>query len=482
MTAQTVLRRIAECTLTVLVIGGSHAGVISAQTPPRAAAETTGPAAWLQLRGGTDNAGNVLGGLDVEWRFKAPNTVRGLSIVRGIVVIGTESADAAAIQRGPDQRGSLVGLDVRTGAKLWARDVPTWVHGDPVIYRDRAIVTFGQYPMHSSGGAIAVDLTNGRTLWSFDVDGGVMPAAAIDTVASSVIVAGGDGIIHVLDFETGAEKTAAGLRAGVAMASPRIDDSGHVFVGAEDKLFSYSMRTEKFDWTFSAEGLVELGTPPVALTDSIVFTEGTKARDVLSAFRDLPFGEFFAIARAGYKLSNQRLSTIDQWYKEQWLLAVDRHTGRLRWQQPLGVGLIVLRNNSGIPVIGGNRVLISSPVSQELFAFDLKTGRRLWQRHLEDRHVGALTIVGTDVVFGDRGGYLNFVSVEDGSVIGRCSTGSRFTATAPVVVGKTLFAATRDQWVFAAPYSSLRQRATAPDRPACFPDSAPLHASRDTRR
>src|SRR6478672_1589395 len=45
------------------------------------------PDAAVQSRGGVDNSGTVRGDLEVRWRFKAPHAIRGLSVVRGFVVI-----------------------------------------------------------------------------------------------------------------------------------------------------------------------------------------------------------------------------------------------------------------------------------------------------------------------------------------------------------------------------------------------------------
>jgi outer membrane protein assembly factor BamB len=443
-----------------------------AQAASSAAAAT--PSSWLQFRAGTDNAGYVPGTLSVEWKYRAASAVRGHAVADGIILLGTESADASLLKRGPDQHGSLIALDVRTGVELWKRDVPSWIHGDPAIYRGRAYVTFGQHPLDAMGGVIAVDLKDGRQRWAFDVDGGVMPAPALDTTTSTLLVAGGDGVLHLLDIETGAEKKAVGLRAVVAMSSPRLDDRGHAYFGAQDRLISYATRDHKFDWVFKVTDLVELATPVAALSDSIVFISGTESRmNWWSAFRALPFARFVEVARDGYKVSGNHLASYNYWYAQQWLLAVDRYTGQLRWKQPLGVGGIVLRNNSGTPVVAGDRVLISSPVSNIIAAFDVMSGKPLWRRTVDARHVGPLTIVGDDIVFGDQGGRVNILAAKDGAMIGRCVAGGPSSPAQPIVVGKTIFVMPRDGWIYATPYEALRRRATAMSKKPCFTDSQP---------
>jgi outer membrane protein assembly factor BamB len=426
------------------------------------------PASWLQLRNGVDNVGVSPGTLDVSWSFKAPHAVRGLSVADGVVLAGTESADAASAKQGPDQRGFLTALDAGTGIPRWTKEVPNWIHGDPAVFQGRAFATFGSFPMNRPGGMIVVDLKTGATIWSLAVDDGIMTAPAIDSAAGSVTVAGGDGVVRTLDIHTGALLRTYGLRASDAMASPRLDGDGVAYLSGGSTLFSYSTRTGKLNWFFAPPDLVQLSTPPTALSDTIVFQEGIKHRGVWSAFRDLSFGRFVRLGREGYNMSGRRLSSYPMWYEEQWLLAIDRRDGHLLWKQPLGVGLIVLRNNSGTPVVAGQRVLVSSPVSQIVWAFDAATGRVLWSRALEAMHVGAVTVVGSDVLLGDKSGNLTVLRITDGEVVGRCKAGGPFSPTAPVVVGRTLFAPTRDGWLRATPYDSLRRRATASGGAMCF--------------
>jgi outer membrane protein assembly factor BamB len=253
------------------------------------------------------------------------------------------------------------------------------------------------------------------------------------------------------------------------MASPRIDDGGVVYLGADASLVSYSVKAGTFQWTYKSPNLVELGTPPPAITDTVIFTEGTEALSVWQALRNLPLQRFVEFGREAYDLSGNRFSTRSMWFKEQWLLAIDRRDGHLMWQQPLGVGRIVLRNNSGTPVVSDNRVFISSPVSRIVSAFDAATGRPLWKQPLDAMHVGAVTVVDNDLILGDHNGDIILLRGSDGVRVGRCHAGAPFSPTAPVIVGKTFFAATRDGWVYATPYDSLRSRATRSAAPAsCF--------------
>jgi hypothetical protein len=73
-------------------------------------------------------------------------------------------------------------------------------------------------------------------------------------------------------------------------------------------------------------------------------------------------------------------------------------------------------------------------------------------------HKGAVTVIGEDVLFGDKSGQITLISLADGHLLGQCKTAGSFSVTAPILVGKTLIVPTRDGTVWAAPYAELRAR------------------------
>ena len=91
------------------------------------------------------------------------------------------------------------------------------------------------------------------------------------------------------------------------------------------------------------------------------------------AFRALTVGEFWSMAKEAY--GRNAFSTRDTWFQQLWIIAYSRADGHVLWRKPLGLGLEVPRNTAGTPTIAGNRVLISSPHSRSLHAFDAATGK-----------------------------------------------------------------------------------------------------------
>lgn len=434
---------------------------------PPASEPQSSPSAWLQLGNGTDNAGVVPGSLEATWRFKARRPVRGLSVAEGIVLLGTESADADAPYGtfSGDQRGFVTALDANTGKELWTHGLPSWIHGDPAIYKGRGFVTFGRWPMLTPGGVMAYDLRSGDKVWSLSTTTGIMPAPAVDTSTRTLIVAGGGGVLYELSLDDGSQRHVTGLRNPPAMSSPRIDSHRSVYVGGEQSLMKYSIDRKTITWKLRVPGLNALGDVTVALADTVVFTTGWTYYGIWKAARDLPLRQFVAMALKEFR--TRALGTYSLWFRQQWLLAIDRRDGRLLWRRPLGIGLETRRNSSGTPVVTGNRVIISSPISGIIRSFDIGTGRELWSRKLEALHKGAVTVIGDEMLLGDRTGTLSLLRLSDGAKVGWCRAGGSFTVLAPVLVGRTLFTATTDGWVHAIPYDSLR-RALQPGGNPCF--------------
>jgi outer membrane protein assembly factor BamB len=286
----------------------------------------------------------------------------------------------------------------------------------------------------------------------------MMPGAAIDTVTGAIVTAGGDGVLLTASLRDGSKLRESGMGAADGMSSIRIDETGTVIVGAASDLESYSSRTGRVNWSFHARnGLRALGDIPVALHDSIVFTTGTRNYGMANAYRALPIRTFLSLLEQGAR--REKLSSVRGWFREQWLMALDRRNGDVLWQEPLGIGLSVPRNQSGTPVVVGATVLVSSPVSRTVWAFNASDGRLLWKRPLTGMHKGAVTVHGSDVFFGDSDGKITFLNVATGAVTGTCVAPGAFSATAPIVVGRTVIAATRDGSVWAAPFDSIRTRA-----------------------
>lgn len=114
----------------------------------------------------------------------------------------------------------------------------------------------------------------------------------------------------------------------------------------------------------------------------------------------------------------------------------DANAGRVIWQKPFS-------STSGIAQ--DEHVVVGGDDWSVVKAFDASTGAQLWTTsNLKNRNVSVPGILGHAVVLGDYQGYVHFLSLDDGSFVGRVKTdGSPITA-APVFAANTLVVQTHD--------------------------------------
>lgn len=125
--------------------------------------------------------------------------------------------------------GSVVGVDLATGALRWRTPLPGASLG-PTAADERTAVTTWVADDHSAAGAVAVDPATGRQRWAVSLPVGGVSAPAISGSGAVVVVAG-DVAAHGLDLETGAERWRAELDgAGSPEVPPLVVPGGDVLV------------------------------------------------------------------------------------------------------------------------------------------------------------------------------------------------------------------------------------------------------------
>jgi outer membrane protein assembly factor BamB len=199
-------------------------------------------------------------GLDVETgrvRWKVDDRPGVLAVGGGLVAVRHED-------------GTVWGMDAATGSDHWKAD--SGVRGSlPVVLYKDAVIVAGE-------GLAVLEAATGQTRWS-----------ASDARASAPPLAWGpwlfvgesDGALRCRDLVTGAVlwsfKTAHPL-----LASPVVDDDGHVLLGTTDRRFVALDPRRKGDvrWSWKIGGDVQ--TPPAASGPRVLFTNH---EDVLYALR-----------------------------------------------------------------------------------------------------------------------------------------------------------------------------------------------------
>lgn len=426
-----------------------------------------GPPEWTQYRmDSTHNAvyENGAGALPSR-HFKTYAPVRATPVVIGDhLYVGTHLT------------GGLFAFDVKTGDMLWGdntpwfRHAPNWVHSDMICADGRLFLGYGNREFKDAdvrgtgaSGVMAVDPASGRTLWNHPTIGEVMPTPAF--WHGTLYAATGAGRLLALDPATGATRWSLRLPGWVSMSSPAIRN-GILYVGAEDAVVAVDLSTHKALWVYQ-DTATFTDVPPAVSAAGIVVMTGRKQRADLSPQETREY--------------RRVKGTL------QFIYAFDGRSGKLLWKHLMGGGPPQLDNTSGAPAIADGVVYVGSPYTRSLFAYDVRSGEKLWEDPIGARIKGAPAIAYGYVFFGDTRGFLHVVTTHGDPVLlpngdpvekhklGGSLSDAKAVALAPagpVVINQNVFVSSQDGFVYSVSIPAWLGRApTQPARHSSTDDS-----------
>lgn len=226
-------------------------------------------------------------------------------------------------------RGQLLALDGKTGAKKWAFKAKAPVYTSPSIGTN-GFVYFGS----NDAFLYAVDSATGKQKWKFEAGGQIhsSPAIAKD---GSVYFGSDDQKVYAVDGTTGKQKWSFATNSYV-QASPAVGDDGTVYAVSSGSLLTgpanlYALdgKTGKQKW--AVEGVGGKGSPAIA-KDGTVIMQGDNGR----------------------------------------VVALDKTTGKAKWE-------FVLRSlTRSSPSIGADGT-IYTVAGNTLYALDSADGNSIWE-------------------------------------------------------------------------------------------------------
>ncbi|MFC3018325.1 outer membrane protein assembly factor BamB family protein [Virgibacillus litoralis] len=335
---------------------------------------------------------------------------------------------------GNHNSGDLFAFDVKTGEKLWQNKAPNWVHSEMIYHDGKVFVGFGNRFFQGDGirgteesGVLALDAESGDILWKYNTKGEVMPTPAF--YEGSVYVATGDKHLYKLDPASGDLLEKIEIGSTVSMSSPNITNDT-LYVGGSGPLpftFSaYDLTNEEFKWqTEFPEVFAGLDDVPPAVSDNIVVTTA------LTGNSDNP---------------------------EHWLYALDAETGDIIWQKTLGTGEFVKNNKSGAPIIYEGKIFVGSPITKTFYAYDLKSGEKLWEYENEVMKAPPVAKDGV-VYFSNTKGMVYALDSENGNVVGQKELNGTLAPSGPIIINDTLFVGSQDSNVYAVPLTEITDNA-----------------------
>src|SRR5699024_660067 len=292
---------------------------------------------------------------------------------------------------GNHNSGDLFAFNVLTGEKLWQNKAPNWVHSEMIYHDGRVFVGFGNRFFQDNGirgtgesGVMALDAESGEELWTYNTEGEVMPTPVF--YKESVYIATGDKHLYKLDPETGELLHKAEIGSTVSMSAPNVTEDT-LYVGGSGPLpymfYAYDLKNDEFKWQ-------------------------TEFPDVFAGLDDVP------PAVAGNTVVTTAL-TGDSDNPEHWLYAMDTESGEILWKESLGTGEFVKNNKSGAPIIYNGKIFVGSPITETFYAYDLKSGEKLWE--FENKVMKAPPVAQDGIVyFSNTEGMVYALDAETGDV------------------------------------------------------------------
>lgn len=298
------------------------------------------------------------------------------------------------------------------------------------------------YAASHDGTVVALDALSGRPLWTnatqLPISGGVGLSAPGLVLFGTI-----QGQIVALRQQDGQEAWRAQVTSEV-LAPPRADGGVVVVRSIDGRFTGLDARSGERLWvhTHVVPALSLRGnSPPLVAGNLVIAGLDTGKLLVLSLDRGLPLTEK-TIAPPRGRTEIERLIDIhsepkafgDTLYLAAYrgsVAAIDMRSGNLLWNRDVS-------SYAGLDV-DARQVYVSDDTDAVL-ALDRRNGGTLWkQSELTGRRLSAPAVSGNYVVVGDFEGYLHWLSLDSGRIVGRVRAASKAIVAPPLAVGDIVF-------------------------------------------
>lgn len=383
---------------------------------------------WTQYRSTSTNNTEVASGMEQIFTGAIPtaNEVRATPVVaHGKVFVGNHGT------------GELQAFDLATGALLWQAQAPNWIHSEMIYSGGQLFVGFGNrfagegpegYRGSGESGVLSLNPDTGDILWRYDTPGQVMPTPVV--VNGAVWAVTGDRRLYKLDPATGTALDIVETGHIHSMSSPTERDGTLFFGGGSPEpytFFAYDTAANAFAWQREfPEFNRGLDDVPPAVDEGVVVTTANRAL--------IP-------GPGGFR-------------EEHTIVAMDQHSGDVRWRHVIGEGPAPTNNRSGAPTIHNGVVFVGSPTTGAAYAYNLHTGERLWRNPI-GAIKGAPVARGDSVYFSTTAGDVYRLNRHSGAITGILPLEGALAPAGPIIVDDTLVVPSQSRHVYFVPLAEF---------------------------
>lgn len=318
-------------------------------------------------------------------------------------------------------------LEAERARLLWSVDLDGAGYGFvPALMGDQI------YAAGRRGALARIDPGTGKLAWRIDTK--VRLLAGVAAARSLLAVADARGGLRVY-ADTGALRWQADLGAE-ADSVPALDGDVLVVRGSDNRVLAFDAYTGARRWAYTRQN------------PSLVLHQTTQALiDGVTVYVGLPGGRLAALSTQTGALRWEAAISLPRGSNEIERVAdvlarpvlsgrslcagsyqgrvgcVDAATGRMQWTSDVEA-------TGGIDFDGRNLVAVDT--SGRIHAFDSLGASRWVQKAFAGRRLGAPTLVADALVIGDEQGYLHWLALEDGALVGRVRVDDSAIVSAPV--------------------------------------------------
>ncbi len=335
------------------------------------------------------------------------------------------------------------------------------------------------YVADHSGAISALSAADGRVLWERKTP--IPFSGGPDVDGEQLAVGSSNGEVLLLSARDGSQRWRTQLGSEI-LSVPRIIGDLVVVHTIDDSVYGLDLSDGSERWRFGYQAPILTlrgSSTPAAGPDGIIVGLSSGRLVYLDPAQGLPIWEVVVSPPSG-RTELERIADIDadpvvldgQVFVASFngdLAAVDIASGAVLWRRELSA-------HAGLAATPESLYITDS--EDQLWAANPTDGAGRWRQDaLRYRQLTAPVVVGNALVVGDLEGYLHWVARRDGRLLGRERVAKVAVASAPVVVGQTLYLQLENGTIAAVRASGTGSgssvgSASAGSRPRLEPDSA----------